>query len=76
MSAVAGKSTRNKIKITVYEDGKGEHRWRMERGGRIVADSGEGYGRRDSARKAAANFASAINRGQYFFAPISVKDNT
>lgn len=54
-----------KIKIEVYKDKKGEHRWRMKRSGRIVADSAEGYSRPSGAVRAVARLTSAINRGQY-----------
>jgi uncharacterized protein YegP (UPF0339 family) len=40
--------------IEVYRDAKGEHRWRMKASnGRIVADSGEGYGTHAAAHRAA-----------------------
>jgi uncharacterized protein YegP (UPF0339 family) len=35
--------------MEVYRDAQGKFRWRMERGGRIVAESGEGYSRRSGA---------------------------
>jgi uncharacterized protein len=40
--------------IELYQDAVGQWRWRMQAAnGRIVADSGEGYRRRDAALKAA-----------------------
>ncbi len=39
--------------IEVYKDKKGEFRWRLwSPNGRIVADSGEGYTRRDNLNRA------------------------
>lgn len=55
----------NKIKIEFYKDKKGEHRWRMKRSGRIVADSAEGYIRPSGAAKALASLVKAISRGHY-----------
>jgi len=41
-------------KLEIYRDGRGEWRWRLRAAnGRILADSGEGYRRRASARHAA-----------------------
>ena len=43
----------------IYRDAAGEWRWRLVAGnGRIVADSGEGYSRKASARCAAARAAA------------------
>lgn len=45
-------------KVYVYEDAKGEWRWRAEAGNnRIVAESGEGYDRRSAAINAAEAWA-------------------
>lgn len=42
------------MKFHIYQDAKGEWRWRLKaRNGRIVADSGEGYVRKGGAVKAA-----------------------
>lgn len=41
------------MKIEVYQDTKGEWRWRAKAGnGRIVADSGEGYSSMSGAERA------------------------
>lgn len=44
-----------KREVIVYKDANGEWRWQIEaaRGGRILADSGEGYKRRGSCLKMA-----------------------
>lgn len=36
----------------IYKDAKGEWRWRLKHKGRIMADSGEGYSRRNKCRHA------------------------
>lgn len=37
----------------IYEDSRGEWRWRLRAAnGRVIADGGEGYSRRDSCRRA------------------------
>lgn len=42
-----------KHRIEVYKDKRGEFRWRLfSANGRIVADSGEGYIRRDNLNRA------------------------
>jgi uncharacterized protein YegP (UPF0339 family) len=50
-----------KVKVIIYRDRKGEYRWRMKRGGRIVADSGEGYVRLSGAVRAVSRLVSALN---------------
>lgn len=41
------------MKFHIYQDVKGEWRWRLKaRNGRVVADSGEGYARKRNARRA------------------------
>jgi len=48
-------------KLEIYRDGRREWRWRLKASnGRIVADSGEGYRRRASARQAAARLHSML----------------
>ena len=43
-----------RAKLQIYRDGRHEWRWRLRASnGRILADSGEGYRRRASARHAA-----------------------
>jgi uncharacterized protein YegP (UPF0339 family) len=49
-----------KVKVIIYRDRKGEYRWRMKRGGRIVADSGEGYVRLSGAVRAVSRLVSAL----------------
>lgn len=52
-------------RFRVYRDRKGEWRWRLiARNGRIVADSGEGYDRRNKAMHAAFTTAR-IAHGAY-----------
>lgn len=50
--------------ISIYRDRSGEYRWRMKRrrGGRILADSGEGYARRSDCRRAVSSLP--FNFGQ------------
>ena len=41
------------MKFEIYEDKAGEYRWRLLwSNGKIAADSGEGYTRRDDAHRA------------------------
>jgi uncharacterized protein YegP (UPF0339 family) len=48
------------LQCRVYRDGAGEWRWRWRApNGRIVADSGEGYGSYAAARHAAEQVAGA-----------------
>lgn len=49
-------------KVEIYKDRAGEYRWRARaRNGRIVADSGEGYGRRrDCLRGIEATFRALL----------------
>lgn len=40
--------------MEVYKDARGQYRWRLKAGnGRVVADSGESYSRREDAERAA-----------------------
>jgi uncharacterized protein YegP (UPF0339 family) len=44
----------SEVEIEVYEDMKGEWRWRMVAGnGEVIATSGEGYTRKGDATRAA-----------------------
>ena len=53
------KSDRSKVRIQLYKDEAYLWRWRMKAGnGKITADSGEGYSRRDSALRAAYRLKS------------------
>ena len=48
-------------RLHTYRDAGGKWRWRMlARNGKIVADSAEGYTRRNGARAAARRLADAI----------------
>jgi len=48
-------------KLEIYRDGRREWRWRLRASnGRIVADSGEGYCRRASVRKAVERVRSIL----------------
>lgn len=51
------------VYFTIYKDRKGEWRWRAKRGGRIVAESGEGYTRKADARRACDQLATALYLG-------------
>ena len=49
-------------KLEIYRDGRREWRWRLRASnGRIVADSGEGYRRRASVRKAVDRVRSILS---------------
>ena len=49
-------------KLEIYRDGRREWRWRLRASnGRIVADSGEGYCRRMSVRKAVERVRSILS---------------
>jgi uncharacterized protein YegP (UPF0339 family) len=55
-------------KFHVYPDKAGQFRWRLvARNGRIIADSGEGYTRRDDAHR-------AISKMRYAAAQAGVLD--
>lgn len=59
------------MKFHIYQDARGEWRWRLKaRNGRIVADSGEGYKRKGNAERA-ANMVREIIR--YHTVPIVVE---
>lgn len=45
-------NNRGQARLETYQDKKGEWRWRVWRGSRIVAESGEGYARPDSLQRA------------------------
>jgi len=48
-------------KLEIYRDARREWRWRLKASnGRIMADSGEGYRRRASARHAAARVRTIL----------------
>jgi uncharacterized protein YegP (UPF0339 family) len=48
-------------KLEIYRDGRSEWRWRLRAAnGRIVADSGEGYRRRATARCAAGRVCAIL----------------
>jgi uncharacterized protein YegP (UPF0339 family) len=49
------------MKFEVYRDKAGEYRWRLLANGRITADSGEGYTRREDAHRAIAALLLGIN---------------
>ena len=45
----------------IYEDDKGEFRWRLQdTNNKIIADSAEGYTRKDSALNAIPNVKDAV----------------
>ena len=50
------------MKFEVYRDKAGEYRWRLlASNGKLIADSGEGYTRREDAHRAIAAMLLAIN---------------
>lgn len=52
------------MKIVIYEDLRGEHRWRLVAGnGRIVADGSEGYLDETNARDAVERLLRAFADG-------------
>lgn len=56
-----------KMRFEVYRDRAGEFRWRLvASNGRKVADSGEGYKRRPSARAAVSAFSEAV----FYLSPV------
>ncbi|MFB6301051.1 MAG: YegP family protein, partial [Halobacteriales archaeon] len=61
--------------IEVYRDQAGEWRWRLiHRNGNILADSGEGYSRRPSARRAIDRIREGIDEMEMELWPTAVKD--
>jgi uncharacterized protein YegP (UPF0339 family) len=50
-------------KIELYEDKKGEYRWRLISSGRVIAESGEGYTKKSSAKAAVKSVVRAITGG-------------
>lgn len=49
------------VQIEIYQDKKGEFRWRMIRSGNIVADCAEGYSKRSAATRAANRLIEAVH---------------
>lgn len=62
--------TKIKYRLQFYRDAAGEYRWRIKRSGRIIAESGEGYKRELSAKRAIKNFIASNIAGE----PILVED--
>lgn len=54
-----------KTKFEIYQDREQQYRWRAKRSGRIVADSGEGYTRRNRCRTSMENFIRSIGLGRF-----------
>lgn len=52
------------LTMDVYRDEQGLHRWRIHRGGRIVAESGEGYARRSGAVYALNSLVDGIRKAK------------
>ena len=61
------------MKFQVYPDNAGEYRWRLiARNGRQLADSGEGYKRRDRCVRSIVRFSGGVltaATGQIEFLP-------
>ena len=54
-----------KLKVTVYRDNGGDYRWRVQSSnGKIMADSGEGYGRKRDCLAALRSMAKRIVAGK------------
>lgn len=53
------------VYFTIYKDRKGEWRWRAKRGGRIVAESGEGYTRKADLLRAWSHLLDALVMGYW-----------
>jgi uncharacterized protein YegP (UPF0339 family) len=50
------------MRFEVYRDKAGEYRWRLlSSNGRLTADSGEGYTRREDAHRSITTLLTAIN---------------
>ncbi len=65
--AVAGADSR--ATFDLYEDNAGEYRWRLRHeNGNILADSGEGYGRRSEAERAIERVSSYAGPARYLWA--------
>jgi len=56
---------KNKLKLIVYKDKRGEFRWKAKRSGRIVAEGGEGYNRRQKLTRTLENFLKSIGKMDY-----------
>jgi len=50
----------NPLIVEFYRDRAKEWRWRMKRSGRVVADSAEGYSRKDKAARAVRSIGRAF----------------
>lgn len=50
-------------RFRVFQDAAGEWRWRLVAGnGRVIADSGEGYTRKEGAERAVARVKESVRR--------------
>lgn len=58
------------MKVEVYKDASGDHRWRLRnaKNGRVMADSGEGYKRRAAAVAAWEKVAAGLRGGTMYSA--------
>lgn len=54
---------RTKTKFEIYQDKRGEWRWRARRVGRIVAEGGEGYRRKSSLMRSLRGFLWSVGDG-------------
>lgn len=55
----------NKLLIQIYKDTARKWRWRMKRCGRILADSGEGYGRLTDLQRAVTHMIESLASDNY-----------
>ena len=51
-----------KTKIEIYQDNKNEWRWRARRGGKKVANCGEGYVRKAACLRSLLRFIDSFQR--------------
>lgn len=63
------------MKFKIYRDQAGLYRWKLvSRNGRIVADSGEGYSKRNNATRAARNLNYELIMLGHFVEVVHVPD--
>lgn len=53
------------LKIITFKDANDQWRWQMKKGGRIVADCGEGYQRRAACEKTLGSIINSIQQGAF-----------
>jgi len=63
-------------KIELFEDKRGEYRWRLISSGRIIAESGEGYTKKASAKAGITSVVKALTNDKASEPSIPVIDLT